>query len=155
MVRVKGSRVVGCSQGTFKEMNSGQWSTNPVSGKVKDFTQGITTAVHQPLSLHTWPSCLCYFWLHVIDNWLVNRPFNWLHVIDNWLVNKPFNSQDLTSNSPYCLPYSSCDVSHKGEIGIGSTNNPMIDISLYSHHLSAWYCIDIVRRNSVLVTHGS
>ena len=26
---------------------------------------------------------------------------------------------------------------------------------LYSHHLSAWYCIDIVRRNSVLVTHGS
>ena len=25
----------------------------------------------------------------------------------------------------------------------------------YSHHLSAWYCIDIVRRNSVLITHGS
>ena len=140
MVRVKGSRVVGCSQGTFKEMNSGQWSTNPVSGKVKDFTRGITTAVHQPLSLHTWPSCLCYCWLHVIDN---------------WLVNKPFNSQNLTSNSPYCLPYSSCDVSHKGEIGIGSTYNPPVDIFLYSHHLSAWYCIDIVRRNSVLVTHGS
>ena len=31
----------------------------------------------------------------------------------------------------------------------------MIDILLYSHHLPAWYCIDIVRRNSVLVTHGS
>ena len=28
----------------------------------------------------------------------------------------------------------------------------MIDILLYSHHLPAWYCIDIVRRNSVLVT---
>ena len=26
---------------------------------------------------------------------------------------------------------------------------------LYSRHLYAWYCIDIVRRNSVLVTHGS
>ena len=26
---------------------------------------------------------------------------------------------------------------------------------LYSHHLSVWYCIDIARRNSVLVTHGS
>ena len=40
------------------------------------------------------------------------------------------------------------------EFGIGSTN-PMIDILLYSHHLPAWYCIDIVRRNSVLVTCGS
>ena len=25
----------------------------------------------------------------------------------------------------------------------------------YSNHLSGWYCIDIERRNSVLVTHGS
>ena len=40
------------------------------------------------------------------------------------------------------------------EFGIGSTN-PMIDILLYSHHLPAWYCIDIVRRNSVLITCGS
>ena len=37
----------------------------------------------------------------------------------------------------------------------GSTSNPLTDIFLYSHHLSAWYCIDIVRRNSVLVTYGS
>ena len=37
----------------------------------------------------------------------------------------------------------------------GLTNYPQIDIFLYSHHLSDWYCIDIVRRNSVLVTHGS
>ena len=41
-----------------------------------------------------------------------------------------------------------------GEFSIRSTNNPLIDLFLYSHHLSAWYCIDIVRRNSVLVTHG-
>ena len=34
---------------------------------------------------------------------------------------------------------------------MGSTNHPQIDIFLYSHHLSGWYCIDIVRRNSVLV----
>ena len=40
-------------------------------------------------------------------------------------------------------------------ICIGSTYNPLLDIFLYSHHVSAWYCIDIVRRNSVLVTHGS
>ena len=31
----------------------------------------------------------------------------------------------------------------------------MIDILLYSHHLPAWYCIDIVKRNSFLVTCGS
>ena len=31
----------------------------------------------------------------------------------------------------------------------------MIDILLYSHHLPVLYCIDIVRRNSVLVTCGS
>ena len=31
----------------------------------------------------------------------------------------------------------------------------MIDILIYSHHLPAWNCIDIVRRNSVLVTCGS
>ena len=36
-----------------------------------------------------------------------------------------------------------------------SISNPIIDIFLYSHHLSAWYCIDVARRNSVLVTHGS
>ena len=42
-----------------------------------------------------------------------------------------------------------------GEFGIGSTNNPQINIFLYSHHFSAQYCIDIVRRNSVLVTDGS
>ena len=41
-----------------------------------------------------------------------------------------------------------------GEFGIGSTNNPPIDVFLYSHHYYAWYCIDIVRRNSLLVTHG-
>ena len=28
----------------------------------------------------------------------------------------------------------------------------LISIFLYSHHLSDWYCIDIVRRSSVLVT---
>ena len=40
-----------------------------------------------------------------------------------------------------------------GEFGIGSTMNTIIDIFLYSHPLSAWFCIDIVRRKSALVTH--
>lgn len=37
---------------------------------------------------------------------------------------------------------------------IGSTDNPLIHIFLYSYHLSASYCIDSVRRNSVSVTDG-
>ena len=32
---------------------------------------------------------------------------------------------------------------------------PQIDIFLYSHHLSSCYSVDVVRRNSVLVTHRS
>ena len=45
------------------------------------------------------------------------------------------------------------DVSSE-KLGIGSANNLSFDIFLYSHHLSAWYCTDIVRRNSFLVTYG-
>lgn len=41
-----------------------------------------------------------------------------------------------------------------GEFGIGSTENPLVDIFLYSHHLSSWF-LGFVRRNSVLVTHES
>ena len=33
--------------------------------------------------------------------------------------------------------------------------NPQTYIFLYSYHLSDRYCFDIVRRNSVLVTHSS
>ena len=36
-----------------------------------------------------------------------------------------------------------------------NTSKINICIFLYSNYLSACYCIDIVRRNSVLVTHGS
>ena len=42
-----------------------------------------------------------------------------------------------------------------GEFGIRSISYSIIDIFPHSHHLSVWYCIDIVRRNSVLVTHES
>ena len=47
-------------------------------------------------------------------------------------------------NIPYWFEESGLDFS-----------NPLIDIFPYAHHLSVWYSIDIVRRNSVLVTHGS
>ena len=38
---------------------------------------------------------------------------------------------------------------------IESPYNPLIDIFVYSYHLTAWYCIDIVSKNYVLVIHGS
>ena len=56
--------------------------------------------------------------------------------------------QDLISNSPDYLPYNSYDFSSENLV----LDQLIIDILLYSHHLPAWYCIDIVRRNSVLVT---
>ena len=65
-----------------------------------------------------------------------------------------FNTQDLISNSPYCLPYTSCDVSLENLV-LDQLIISLIKIFLYSHNLSAWYCTDIARRNSVLVTHGS
>ena len=41
-----------------------------------------------------------------------------------------------------------------GESGFGSTNDSQTDIFIFCHHLSVWYCIDTVGRNSLLVTHG-
>ena len=40
-------------------------------------------------------------------------------------------------------------------ICIDSNNNPLIDIFLNSHYLFTWDCIDILKRNSVLVITGS
>ena len=42
-----------------------------------------------------------------------------------------------------------------GECGVGSIYNSLINIFPYSHCLSVWYCVDIVRINSVLITYGS
>ena len=66
----------------------------------------------------------------------------------NYVVDPLYFFKDLNPLTP--------KVSYKfGEFGIRSTNNNLIEILLYSHHFYAWYCIDIVRRNSLLVTHGS
>ena len=67
-----------------------------------------------------------------------------------------FNHLTPRSNfySPFCQPYNSYHVILEN-LSIESTNYPQIEIFLNSHHLSVWYCIDNVRRNSVFVTHGS
>ena len=36
-----------------------------------------------------------------------------------------------------------------------SKAKPLVDDFCYSHHLSACHCIDIVKRNSMLITPGS
>ena len=59
----------------------------------------------------------------------------------------------MISNSPYYLPYNSYDVSSENLV-LDQLIIPKFDISFYSQHISGWYCIDIVRRNSVLVTCG-
>ena len=41
------------------------------------------------------------------------------------------------------------------EFDVESNDYLLVDVFLYSHHLSALYCMDIVRRNYVLVTRGS
>ena len=66
-------------------------------------------------------------------------------------IPSPFHSQDLISNSPYDLPYNSYDVRLENLV-LTTCNNPLIDIFLYSHHLSASLSINNVRRYSVLVT---
>ena len=68
------------------------------------------------------------------------------------MVCQPFHSQDLSGNSPHCLTCNSCDVSSENLV-LDQPIISLIDIFLYSHHLSALYCINIIRRNSVLVIH--
>ena len=65
-------------------------------------------------------------------------------------TSKSFHSQNLELVSALQLSFYYLE-----EFCIGSNINPLIDVLLYSHHLSPWYCIDIVRRNSVLVIPGS
>ena len=59
--------------------------------------------------------------------------------------------QDLINNSPYCLPFNSHDVSSENLV----LEQLKIPVLIFSHRLPAWYCINIVRRSSVLITHGN
>ena len=56
-----------------------------------------------------------------------NCSLNWVwHFLMTIIFRWSFQSQDLTDNSPCCLQYN-----------FGSTNNPLINIHLCPHHLSA------------------
>ena len=66
----------------------------------------------------------------------------------------PFHSQVFTSNTPFCLPHNSYDVTVENLI-LDQLIFPLLIFLLFSDHLCAWYCTDIVRRNSVLDTYGS
>ena len=65
-----------------------------------------------------------------------------------------FPSQDPSGNSPYYLLHNSQDVSSEILV-LDQPVIPELTFCFHSHHLSAWYCSDIIMRNSVLVTLGS
>ena len=61
-----------------------------------------------------------------------------------------FYFQDLIRNSRYWLRLNYFDVILENFVLDPAINNSLIDISRYSQHLTVWYCIDAVRRNSAL-----
>ena len=96
--------------------------------------------------LHVTFLCLQGFCHNLKNNqwWFVHH----LH-FNPFLKFTPTTLSDLRGNSPYCLP----DDAHNVPL-----ENLVLDrliIFRYSHPLSAWCCIGIVRRNSALVTCGS
>ena len=58
--------------------------------------------------------------------------------------------QDLINNSPYCLPYNIYDAISEN-LELDQLKNPLT----YIFFILITRLIDIVRRNSILVTHGS
>ena len=66
---------------------------------------------------------------------------------------KRFNPLTPKISSIILLLYNFYDVSSEN-LELRLINNSLIYIFLYSHHLSAWFCIDIVRRNITLITYG-
>ena len=61
---------------------------------------------------------------------------------------------DKICDTPYCQPYNSHNVGSENLV-LDQLIIPKVIFFHYSHHSSGWYFIYIVRRNSVLVTHGS
>ena len=77
---------------------------------------------------------------------------------ENKLLIFSFFRVSSLQNSSSVILFTVCYAIHMlivRRIVFGSTINPLIDIFLYSHHMSNWNCFDMVRRNPVLVTHGS
>ena len=119
----------------------------------------FTKAEHQ--NIH---SLVVYHWIWSTPCWIINGAFN-SFIQNDAILDIDLQASDkiiptvnrLTSKISFVILLNVC---HKVLVMLvlrinGSTNNPLTDIFLYSHHLSTWYCIDIVRRNSVLVTYGS
>ena len=119
----------------------------------------FTKAEHQ--NIH---SLVVYHWIWSTPCWIINGAFN-SSIQNDAILDIDLQASDkiiptvnrLTSKISFVILLNVC---HKVLVMLvlrinGSTNNPLTDIFLYSHHLSTWYCIDIVRRNSVLVTYGS
>ena len=61
-----------------------------------------------------------------------------------------FHFQSLIGLTVFTIQFWWCK---NGEFGIGSTSKSPNWYFLHCHHLPTWYYIDILRRNSALVTH--
>ena len=103
-------------------------------------------------------SCLTYFHVMFLMIPALTKVKVWVWYGKLWTIN-PFTPKislvillTISHMGDTCIQFLWCQF---GEFGIGSTYNLLTDIFLYSHYLSPWYCIDIVRRDYVLVTHGS
>ena len=70
------------------------------------------------------------------------------------VANYSIHSVDLISNFPYCLPYISCNVSLENLV-LDQLKIPLLLFFFIVITCLLEYSIDIVRRNSVVVTHGS
>ena len=79
----------------------------------------------------------------------------WIHNSNTFLgttISLTLCLPDQICNSPYFQPYNSYNVRSENLV----LDQPIIPkLIFFFHHLSGWYCIDIVRGNSILVTHGS
>ena len=94
-------------------------------------------------------SCFIFLLLTIIDIWSKSEAFK------NGEKSFSHNLMDMITISLSAVQFLWCYNQFR-EFGIGSINDPLIDILLFSlSHLSVRYCIDIVRINSFLVTYES
>ena len=126
------------------------WQTLSTKGEISDFARLIHKKrvfyIHLPSqAFNKWFGNKAFIMMIVLWGWLTI--FICITII-NWL-----NQASL--NISQCNLHHTAIKMYKKSRELGSTNYPLADIFLFPHYLSAWYCNDIVRRDSVLVTHGS
>lgn len=128
------------------------------SRQMKAYCVKVMVPIQQLMDLVTMVTGVGTRWMDKVSSEGVKT---WFCILRSFVVFyghvKPFNPKIsffiLFSNSPHCLPNNHTMVIW--EFDIRSITNFLIDIFLCFHHLSIWYCVDILRKNSAMVTHWS